>query len=164
MTTDSHSGSGKSAIRRRRTKHDRQTRGGCYEETDCTSIASILLSVLTLGSASRRRAPERTIKANIPFEFSVGNRSFPAGRYSLVRVQPFLLELRDPDGRVLANVLTQSVQSQTAPVQPRLLFDNKGGGHALTQVWQENESTGQQLTPSKSATVLSEGARPRPNA
>lgn len=124
------------------------------------SIASILLSVLTLGYIAQAQSPERTIKANIPFEFSVGNRSFPAGRYSLVRVHPFLLELRDPDGRVLANVLTQSVQSQTAPAQPRLLFDNDGGEHALTQVWQENESIGQQLTPSKSATrAVQKGAR-----
>jgi len=116
------------------------------------SIASILLSVLTLGPFAQAQSPERTIKANIPFEFSVGNRSFPAGRYSLVRVEPFLLELRDPEGRVLANVLTQSVQSQTAPAQPRLLFDKEGGGHALTQVWQEDESIGQQLIPSRSAT------------
>ena len=116
------------------------------------SIASILLSVLSLDLIAHAQSPERTIKANIPFEFSVGNRSFPAGRYSLVRVQPFLLELRDPEGRVLANVLTQSVQSQTAPAEPKLLFDNEGGGHALTQVWQENESIGQQLRPSKLAT------------
>jgi hypothetical protein len=116
------------------------------------SMASILLSVLALGLFAQAQSPERTIKTNIPFEFSVGSRSFPAGRYFVVRVEPFLLELRDSNGRVLANVLTQSVQSQTAPVQPRLLFDNDGGGHALTQVWQENESIGQQLTPLKSAT------------
>ena len=116
------------------------------------SIALILLSVVTLGLCAQAQSPERTIKADIPFEFSVGNRIFPGGRYSLVRTEPFLLELRDPDGRVLANVLTQSVQSQVAPAQPRLLFDNQGGGHALTQVWQENESIGQQLMPSKSAT------------
>jgi hypothetical protein len=116
------------------------------------SIASLLLSAMTLGPFAQAQSPERIIKANIPFEFSVGNRIFPAGRYALVRSEPFLLELRDPGGRVLASFLTQSVQARNAPAQPRLLFDNEGGGHALTQVWQENDSIGQQLQPSKSAT------------
>lgn len=124
------------------------------------SIASLLLSVVALGSFVQAQSPERTIKANIPFEFSVGNRSFPAGRYSLVRVEPFLLELRDPEGRVLAHVLTQSVQSQTLPSQPRLLFDHEDGAHALIQVWQENESIGQQLTSSKSVShAVQKGSR-----
>ena len=124
------------------------------------SVTSILLSVLSLGLLAQAQSNERTIKANIPFEFSVGNRIFPAGSYALVRVAPFLLELRDPEGRVLANVLTQSVQSQTAPAQPRLLFDSEAGGHALTQVWQENEFIGQRLLPSKSATrAVQKGSR-----
>jgi hypothetical protein len=130
------------------------------KERIARSIASLLLSVLSLGLFAQSQSTERTIKANIPFEFSVGNRSFPAGLYSLVRTEPFLLELRDPDGRVLANVLTQSVQSQTVPTRPRLLFDDAGGGHALTQVWQENESIGQQLMPSKSVTrAVQRGSR-----
>jgi hypothetical protein len=124
------------------------------------SIASLLLSALTLGPLAQAQSPERTIKADIPFEFSVGNRVFPAGRYLLVRTEPYLLELRDPQGQVLANFLTQSVQRQMAPAQPRLLFDSEGGGHALTQVWQENESIGQQLQPSKSATrAVQKGTR-----
>ena len=41
------------------------------------SIASILLSVVTLGLCAQAQSPERTIKADIPFEFSVGNRIFP---------------------------------------------------------------------------------------
>jgi hypothetical protein len=116
------------------------------------SFAFLLPSVLTLGSFAQAQQSERAIKANIPFDFSVGNRIFPAGRYALVRVEPSVLELRDSEGRMLANVLTQSVQSLTAPSQPKLLFYSEGGGHALTQVWQENISIGQQLLTSKSAT------------
>jgi hypothetical protein len=109
----------------------------------------LLLSVLAMGSFAQAQRPEQTIKANIPFDFSVGNRIFPAGRYAVVRIEPSVLELRDSKGRVLANVLTQSVQSLTAPTQPKLLFD---GEHALTEVWQENESIGVKLQPSKSGT------------
>jgi hypothetical protein len=116
------------------------------------SFTLLLLSVLTLGSFAQAQRPDQIIKANIPFDFSFGNRSFPAGRYTVVRVEPSVLELRDPEGRVLANVLTQSVQSLTAPAQPKLFFESEDGGHVLTQVWQENESIGVKLPPSKSFT------------
>jgi hypothetical protein len=116
------------------------------------SFAFLLLSVLAVGTFAQAQQSERTIKANIPFDFSVGNRIFPAGRYALVRVEPSVLELRDYEGRVLASVLTQSIQSLTAPAQPRLLFDGENGAHALTQVWQPNESIGQRLQPTKSLT------------
>lgn len=116
------------------------------------SFASFLFAVLTLGPFAQAQHPERSIKANIPFDFTVGTRTFPAGRYLLVRVGPSVLELRDSESRMLANVLTQSVQSLKAPVQPRLLFDNESGEHVLTQVWQENESIGQQIVQPRSVT------------
>ena len=81
-------------------------------------VTSLLLSILALGSAQGQRS-ERIIQANIPFDFAVGSRFFPAGHYSLVRSQPWQLELRDSEGRVLVNLLTQSVQTSdcTGPAQ-----------------------------------------------
>lgn len=116
-------------------------------------LASLLLAVLLLlGSAAYAQRTEKIIKVNIPFEFTVGNRVFPAGRYSLLRVDPSVLELRDSEGQVLLNVLTQSVEASTKPDLPRLLFNSEGGRHVLTQVWQENESIGQQIPQSNAAT------------
>ena len=115
-------------------------------------LTSLLLGVLMMGSAAHAQQSERVIKANIPFDFVVGDRIFPAGRYSLARIEPSLLELRDSDGHVLANVLTQSVLTLTSPASPKLQFDAEGGRHVLTQVWQENESIGQQIPQSKSVT------------
>jgi hypothetical protein len=115
-------------------------------------LTSLLLGVLMMGSAAHAQQSQRVIKANIPFDFVVGSRIFPAGRYLLVRIEPSLLELRDSDGHVLANVLTQSVLTLTSPASPKLRFDAEGGRHVLTQVWQENESIGQQIPQSKSVT------------
>ena len=85
-------------------------------------FASLLLSVLMLGSALHAQHTERVIKANIPFDFVVGNEIFPAGQYSVVLVGPVLLELRDSQGRALTNVLTQSVRTlgQAGPAQTAL--------------------------------------------
>lgn len=116
-------------------------------------FASLLLSVLMLGSALYAQNTERVIKANIPFDFVVGNEVFPAGRYSVALVGPVILELRDSRGRALINVLTQSVQTLATSDRPKLRFDNEGGQNVLTQVWQEGHEIGQQVLRSKSATV-----------
>lgn len=114
-------------------------------------VTSLLLGVLMLGATAQAQRHERIIKANIPFDFVVGNETFPAGRYSVALIGPVFLELRDSNGRALTNVLTQSVQTSAEPAQPKLRFDSEGGQHVLTQVWQEGESTGQQILQSKTA-------------
>ena len=116
-------------------------------------FASLLLSVLMLGSALYAQNTERVIKANIPFNFVVGNEVFPAGRYSVALVGPVMLELRDSRGRALIKVLTQSVQTLVTSDRPKLRFDNEGSQNVLTQVWQEGHEIGQQVLRSKSATV-----------
>jgi hypothetical protein len=116
-------------------------------------FASLLLSVLMLGSALHAQSTERVIKANIPFDFVVGNEVFPAGRYSVALVGPVMLELRDSRGRALINVLTQSVQTLATSDRPKLRFDSKSGQNVLTQVWQEGHEIGQQVLRSKSAPV-----------
>ena len=117
------------------------------------AFASLLLGVLMLGSTVHAQRTERIIKANIPFDFVVGNEIFPAGHYSVALVGPVLLELRDSQGRALINVLTQSVQAPATPGQPKLRFDNEGGQIVLTQVWQGGNEIGQQILRSRSATV-----------
>ena len=127
-------------------------------------VTSLLLSVLTLGSVAQAQRSEQIIKANIPFDFAVGSRFFPAGHYSLVRSQPWQLELRDSGGRVLVNVLTQSVQASTTPDRPKLVFESEDRRHVLTQVWQENESIGQQILQSKwGSDAVRKRFRTRPN-
>jgi hypothetical protein len=116
-------------------------------------FASLLLSVLMLGPAVYAQRNQRVIKANIPFDFVMGNRSFPAGQYSVVLVGPVRLELHDSRGRTLMNVLTESVQAHAAPGRPKLHFDNEGGQNVLTQVWQEGDEVGQQVLRSKSSTL-----------
>jgi len=113
------------------------------------TVTFLLLGVLTLGSAAHAQRFERVIKTSIPFEFGVGNQIFPAGDYSLVSTAPALLELRDSDGRTLVKVLTNSAETRDTPAVPTLRFERKDGRYLLAQVWQEHDSIGQQLQPSK---------------
>ena len=114
------------------------------------TLTSLLLVLLTLGPAAQAQSGPQIIKANIPFEFGVGNQVFPAGSYSLVSTPPALLELRDAEGHILTKVLTNSVEASKTTVTPKLQFRSEGGRYSLAQVWQENHSIGQELQPSRS--------------
>jgi hypothetical protein len=117
-------------------------------------LASLLLSLAMLGSTAQAQAAARIVKANIPFDFVVGNQSFPAGHYSVALSRAGLLELRDSDGRVVANALTQSVEALNQAAQPKLRFEDEGGQHVLTQVWQQGDSTGREIVRSKAGSLV----------
>jgi hypothetical protein len=114
------------------------------------TLTSLLLGVLALGPTAQAQRIERVIKVDIPFEFNVADRVFPAGKYSLVSTASALLELRDAEGHILVRTLTNSVETLKAPASPTLQFNSEGGRYSLAQVWQENYSIGQQLQPPKS--------------
>jgi hypothetical protein len=113
------------------------------------TFASLLLGVLTLGHLAQAQQAQRIIKVNIPIEFSVGDREFPAGSYSLASSAPPLLDLRDAKGHTLVRLLTNSVETQTAPASPLLEFISDNGRYSLAEVWQENDLIGRQLPQSK---------------
>jgi hypothetical protein len=116
-----------------------------------TLLASLLLGVLAFGPAAQAQQLQRVIKVNIPFDFSVNGKAYPAGKYRVVSVAPAILQLRDADDHCLAVVLTNSVESLNAPETSKLHFYSDGGQYVLTEVWQEDSSIGQQLLLSNSS-------------
>ncbi len=116
------------------------------------TVTSLLLGVLAFGYTAHAQRTQRVIQVNIPFEFNVGDQTFPAGNYSLVRLEPTLLELRDAQSRSLTTVVTNLVQTLKPPAAPKLQFYTEAGRHQLAQVWQADESIGQQLQLPKSGT------------
>jgi hypothetical protein len=118
------------------------------------TLTSLLLGVLLLGYTAHAQRIERVIDVNIPFEFNVGNQTFSAGHYSLVSLSPSLLEVRDAEGRHLTTVLTNSVQTLNTTAAPKLQFHNQDGRYVLGQVWQADDSIGQQLPSTQSLTQV----------
>jgi hypothetical protein len=118
------------------------------------TLTSLLLGVSLPAYTAQAQRIERVIDVNIPFEFNVGTQTFAAGHYSLVNLSPSQLQLRDAEGRSLTTVLTNSVQTSNAPAAPKLQFHNQDGRYVLGQVWQANDSIGQQLPPPQSLTQV----------
>jgi hypothetical protein len=111
-----------------------------------TRAFSLLTLVLVAGLALSVHAQSpQVIKVNIPFAFTFGNQNFSAGEYSLVKPLPHVLALRDARGKVVAQQLTGGIDSNTPSALTRLKFHNYDGQAVLTEVWNENNSSGERL-------------------
>jgi len=110
-------------------------------------MARILTSLLILvmcvaGSAFAQSA---VIKVNIPFEFSLGDKTFQPGDYSLVQPLQHFLVLRDARGQTIASTFATGVELSSAPATSKLTFRSVSGQYFLTEVWQQNDTAGLQL-------------------
>ena len=110
------------------------------------ALTSLLTIVLWTVGAAYAQTPA-VIKVNIPFEFSLGDRSFPPGDYSLVQPLQHLLVLRDARRQTIASTFTTGIESSTAPAISKLKFRSVGGQYVLTEVWQQDDRAGLKLFP-----------------
>lgn len=122
------------------------------------TLTSLYLAVLLLAGVAHAQYTQ-VIKVKVPFEFTVGKQTFPAGQYSLVRTASYLLVLRDSQARVLATVVTRSAEAAAAPASAKLEFYTDGDRHVLAQVWQQDNSIGQELYRPKAGPVVAQRRR-----
>ena len=108
-------------------------------------LAMILGLVISLFSGMTFAQSSSVIKVNIPFDFKVGDKTLPAGQYSVIEPLQHLVQLRDGDGHVIASTLTGGVESKFQPAKSHLSFNVVDGEHVLAQVWREGNQIGEQL-------------------
>jgi hypothetical protein len=118
-----------------------------------------LFLVLAIGMAHAQTGGE-VIKVKIPFSFTVGTQTFPAGEYSLNPLFPHTVQLRNQSGRVLTSIPTNSVESTEIPRSVKLVFNGYSGQYFLAQIWKAGDSIGRELI--KSSTEI-EMARKHPS-
>ena len=97
-------------------------------------IASIalfaLVSFVTVGFAS---AQERAVKADVPFDFTVGNKLVPAGTYTISGPFPYhVIEIQNRDAHVaiLSRTSPDDQQSKTG----KLVFTKYGDQYFLSEI------------------------------
>jgi hypothetical protein len=96
--------------------------------------------------------------ANIPFSFTVADKTFPAGEYTVERVNPesdkAALAIKSLDGRMSRVVLTTSVHANRIQENARFVFNRYGDQYYLAQVWTPADDTGYALPQSRSEREL----------
>jgi len=99
---------------------------------------TLLLGSLTAGSVC---AHAETVAIHVPFAFTVGVKTMPAGEYTLDSALPGVLLVRGAAG---TSVVMVAVSSDSVANKPSANFDRQDGKSALARV---TLSTGETLVP-----------------
>jgi hypothetical protein len=121
---------------------------GFTRSATTSGLLALWIVVLSCFGAAQPK-PRPSITFNIPFEFVLGNRVFPAGTYTL---EPVLgppteldhinvLVLRSLGGTTYHAVVTDVVNGEVR-VKSTLVFASSGGQRFLSQVWQAGQHVG----------------------
>jgi hypothetical protein len=103
----------------------------------------ILASALTIGAQAQTSSAQRVI-ATIPFSFTVGNKTLPAGKYTITVVNPSsdrrILQIRSMNGRSSAMVMTTGVIADVAE-NSKLVFDRYDDHYVFAKAQLAGDST-----------------------
>src|SRR5262249_7784564 len=114
-------------------------------------LRSALLGLGMLLAVSATQAQEARVKANIPFDFVVGNKVLPAGEYI---VSPEggtnqAIVIRAEEGDSFALATTHACSASSASSSTKLVFQLMGGQYFLSQIWTAGYDQGRQLPKSR---------------
>ena len=111
-----------------------------------------VLAIVAVSPVEAQSSNEQT--ATIPFSFNVGGKTFPAGEYSVKRLNPqsdnAALAITSIDGRMSKVVLTTPVLASRVQESAKLIFNRYGEQYFLAQVWTPADATGLELPKSRS--------------
>jgi len=123
----------------------------------------VIAAMFATGVPAQAQSLANPVKVKVPFDFIVGDRTFPAGEYSFQRAQPTsgdaMLAVRNENGKTELVRLTNAVQSLDAKSLATLVFHRYGNQHFLSQVWPAASSTGRELAPSRTERELEREAK-----
>jgi hypothetical protein len=111
----------------------------------------LILGLLIAASdicAKAQALAEGTIEADVPFAFIVGERTFPAGKYTLKRADetnPGVLEIRNDNGRRGSFFEVETAQAKENPRETKLVFDKFGDQYFLSEIWASDTNLGYRL-------------------
>ena len=109
-----------------------------------TLIGIVILMTMT-GFIVKAQTSSPRLTANVPFEFSIGKTTFPAGEYEVTCTNPAssakILEFRQKSGTARVLIQTSDV---IASVQEnaKLVFHRYGDRYFLSQAWMHGDSNG----------------------
>jgi len=118
-------------------------------------VAMALGSLVLMGTGSAYAQGAESVRAEIPFDFKVGEATLPAGEYRL-RYDPSeaqgVLTVRSADGRHQAFVLTEAVDAGNGtPNANKLVFEREGASYVLSEVFTDDSSVGLEVLGTHSA-------------
>src|ERR1043165_5901826 len=102
----------------------------------------VLLMTFVFGLTVAGYSQQPLLKADVPFDFTAGAKSFPAGQYQVIRISPQVLSLRGEGNNSVSLFLAEPVVEPLSHGNPKLKFQIIGGQSVLTEIWMDGGSNG----------------------
>ena len=117
-----------------------------------TMIAMMVLVGSLAMMAQAQTGGGAQLIANIPFEFSAGNKKLPAGKYVISVINPSsdqrVLQIRSIDGHNRTVLLMQPVEGKVQE-EAKLVFNLYGDHYFFAQAWTPANGSGMQAPGSR---------------
>src|SRR5436305_10548605 len=117
-----------------------------------TLSAFILIGLMLAATCAAQAQTTRALVFKVPFDFVVGQKTLPAGTYTIrriVRDNDKLLLVESADGHTAQNMLTSPVETAAPDGTARLDFHRYGDKYFLARVWPPGTQTGRELPKSQ---------------
>jgi hypothetical protein len=108
------------------------------------SVLFVLAAILLVPAV---RAQQNPVKAEVPFDFVVGDRAYPAGEYTLKSAleNSGIIRLDNTQeviGRFISSI---KCENRVPSNETKLVFHRMGGHYFLYQVWVAGSLTGREF-------------------
>ncbi|MGH9933369.1 MAG: hypothetical protein ACREA9_29645 [Pyrinomonadaceae bacterium] len=127
----------------------------------------VTLALATAVVSANGQSTAKKVVASVPFEFSVGYKTMPAGEYSVQAIASAGdgLLIQSTDGKISALRLADATERIKDKSQAHLVFHRYGERYFLAEVWNGTDNTGRQLkTSQEESAIASELASASENA
>ena len=125
------------------------------------TILSLVVALTTTFAAVPAAADSLgSIRVDVPFEFSAGQRVFPAGKYTIRQAGVStngLIQIRSEDGKASVFLSTHSAQSLQSRDETALIFHRYGDQYFLFQLWAVGDTTGLEMPKSSTERQAARG-------
>jgi hypothetical protein len=105
-------------------------------------LAGLSLSALFFVPSAHAQYDAQKMTANIPFEFTVGSISLPAGQYEFQRTGVNIYLIRDANGFSHYTAASVPIEASRPTEKRTVKFVTMNGRHFLVQIWNGNVGMG----------------------
>jgi len=111
------------------------------------NLRSVLFVLAILFLATATRAQQNAVKADVPFDFAVGDRAYPAGEYTLKSAlhDAGIIRLDNTQQPIAGFIPSNSCENGAPSKETKLVFHRVGSRYFLYQIWIAGNLTGHQF-------------------
>jgi hypothetical protein len=115
-----------------------------------------LLALVCAATVTAAGAQTVPLRANIPFQFHVGEKVMPAGQYQVAGLNnsTSVIKVTSAEKKTAALALKNTIRAKSDAAESRLVFRRYGNEYFLAQVFTEGTEVGSELPKSKAERAI----------